>query len=90
MLRIVTTYLAIPNPGPAAPPGSDKLTTLLQWGLWLATLLCVGAVVKAGVQIAMASHGRGSGGEHGMTLLMALGGAIVCGVAAAAVTLLFG
>ena len=78
------------EPRPRGTARLRKLTTLLQWGLWLATLLCVGAVVKAGVQIAMASHGRGSGGEHGMTLLMALGGAIVCGVAAAAVTLLFG
>ena len=50
--------------------------------------LRVGVVVKAGVQIAVASRGHGSGGEHGMALLMALGGAVACGIAASAVTML--
>ena len=90
MTLLAALYLAAPSPGATAPPGADKLTLILSWLLWGASLACVGAVVIAGVKIALASHGRGSGGEHGMTLLMALGGAIVCGVAATAVTLLFG
>jgi hypothetical protein len=75
-------------PTPAAPPGADKLTTLLAWGLWAATGLLIAAVVIAGVKIAMASHGRGGGGEHGVALLMSLVGAVICGVAASAVSLL--
>ena len=63
---------AAATPQTIAPPRAMRnVSPAATWrggGLWLATLLCVGAVVKAGVQIAMASHGRGSGGEHGMTL----------------------
>lgn len=79
---------AVPDVSPTAPPGSDKLTTILGWVLWIATLACVAAVITAGIKIAMGGHGRGGGGEHGMTLLLALLGAIVCGVAAGVVTLL--
>ena len=45
-------------------------------------------VIKAGVQIALAGHGRGGGGEHGMALVMSLLGAVVCAVAFGLVTLM--
>jgi hypothetical protein len=88
MNHLFTLYLAIPQPPSTPPPGATQLTLIVSWGLWIATLACVAAVVKAGVQIALAGHGRGGGGEHGITLLLALAGAIVCGVAATAVTVL--
>jgi hypothetical protein len=69
------------QPTPAAPPGAEHLTTLLAWGLWVAGGLLIGAAVVVGVKIAMASHGRGVGGEHGVALLSVLFGAVLCGVA---------
>ncbi|MGS0685513.1 hypothetical protein ACVBEQ_10245 [Nakamurella sp. GG22] len=80
---------AVPDVSPTEPPGADKLTTILGWVLWVATAACVAAVIAAGIKIAMGGSGRGAGGEHGMSLLFALAGTIVCGVAASAVTLLF-
>lgn len=86
---VISNLAAIPNPGAAEPPGADKLVLILQWVLYIATVACVGAVVKSGIQIALSGHGRGGGGEHGMALVLSIVGAIVCGVAAAIVTAVF-
>ena len=69
-----------------APPGADKVGLIISWLLALAGLACVAGVIIAGVKIALAGHGRGGGGEHGMALVMSLLGAVVCAVAFGLVT----
>ncbi|WP_299577458.1 hypothetical protein [uncultured Williamsia sp.] len=38
------------NVNPTAPPGSDKLLTVLSWGGWIAMILAVGALIAAGAK----------------------------------------
>lgn len=76
-----------PSATPTAPPGADKITSILGWGLWIATGACIAAILFAGIKMAMGGeHGRGTAG---MGLVFALAGTVVCGASAAAVTLLF-
>lgn len=83
----VEFQLAIPDPGQGeAPPGSDSLLKLLLWATWIAFAVCVGAVVKSGAQLAMASRGHGADGQQAMPLVLAIVGAVVTGSAAAIVT----
>jgi hypothetical protein len=51
--------LAAPDPGNGvAPPGADKIVTILQWGKWLFTAAAVaGGLVIAGKMVI--SHRRG-------------------------------
>src|SRR5664279_5954437 len=81
-------YEAVPGVGPVAPPGADKVALIISWLLALAGLACVAGVIISGVKIALAGHGRGGGGEHGMALVMSLLGAVVCAVAFGLVTLM--
>ncbi|MGO9955975.1 MAG: hypothetical protein ACLP50_08330 [Solirubrobacteraceae bacterium] len=88
MAHLVTLVIgAIPDPGQGiAPPGSDKITTLLSWVAWLVTACCVGGVLYAGGKMAAGSlsgGGYGGGGQHATTLGWVLAGCIVAGSAAA-------
>ena len=58
MLHVFHFVIAgVPNPGQgAAPPGSDKVTTLLSWLAWIVTALCVGGVLFAGGKMAISSQ----------------------------------
>jgi hypothetical protein len=70
----------ITPPSPSRPPGTEGLTTLLNWGMWLVTFAgIVGVFIAAGSM--MLSHRRGEGGEQASKLGWVLGG---CCVAAAA------
>jgi hypothetical protein len=70
----------IPPPSPARPPGTEGLTTLLNWGMWIVTFAgIVGVLIAAGSM--MISHRRGEGGEQASKLGWVMGG---CCVAAAA------
>lgn len=70
----------ISPPSPSRPPGTEGLTTLLNWGMWLVTFAgIVGVFIAAGSM--MLSHRRGEGGEQASKLGWVLGG---CCVAAAA------
>lgn len=70
----------ITPPTPTRPPGTEGLTTLLNWGMWLVTFAgIVGVFIAAGSM--MLSHRRGEGGEQASKLGWVLGG---CCVAAAA------
>ena len=69
----------IPAPTPRRPPGTDGLTTLLNWGMWMVTFAgIIGVLVAAGSM--MLAHRRGEGGEQASKLGWVLGG---CCVAAA-------
>lgn len=47
--------LAVPDPGEGtAPPGSEKLTTILQWGKWLFTAAAVGGALIIGGRMVIA------------------------------------
>ena len=60
MLHLLT--LAVANPGQGvAPPGADKLTTILQWTAWAVFALCVGGVLINAAKLAHA-HNQGYGG----------------------------
>jgi hypothetical protein len=70
----------ITPPSPSRPPGTEGLTTLLNWGMWVVTFAAIiGVLIAAGSM--MLSHRRGEGGEQASKLGWVLGG---CCVAAAA------
>jgi hypothetical protein len=70
----------ITPPTPTRPPGTEGLTTLLNWGMWIVTFAgIVGVLIAAGSM--MISHRRGEGGEQAAKLGWVMGG---CCVAAAA------
>lgn len=59
----------MPNPGgPLAPPGSDKVQLLLQWGLWIGCALGLAGIVVCVSKMAI-EHNRGMGGGDGATNL---------------------
>jgi hypothetical protein len=53
MTTLLHAYLraaALPNPNPTAPPGSEVVTTLLGWVMWLMLTACVaGFITGAGM-----------------------------------------
>jgi hypothetical protein len=78
---------AVPDPGQGqAPPGSDKILTVVAWVAWIAFAACVVGVLKAGGLLAAMGMGSRGSGDHSMSLLASIAGAIVCGSAAAIVT----
>jgi len=53
----------IPQPNGQQPPGTQGLTTVLNWTFWGVTFLCVVGVLMVAGAMAV-SHRRGEGGEH--------------------------
>ncbi|MCU0263998.1 MAG: hypothetical protein MUF09_10080 [Candidatus Nanopelagicales bacterium] len=77
----------IPPPTPSRPPGTEGLTTLLNWGMWLVTFAgIVGVFIAAGSM--MLSHRRGEGGEQASKLGWVLGGCCVAAASAPVVNML--
>lgn len=77
----------IPATSAAAPPGSKGLLLLFAWGLWIAFLVCIGGIAKAGGHLAWAGIKPGGQGNHGGAGLMwGTIGAIITATAAAIVT----
>lgn len=77
--------LDLPNPTPSAPPGADKLTTVLGWVMWLVAALCLMMAIISGGRIA-AAHRRGEEAEGFKGLAMSVIGFIVSVTAAAIMT----
>jgi hypothetical protein len=78
---------AVPNPGQGiAPPGSDKLLTILQWTAWGVFALCVAGVLISAAKLAHA-HNQGYGGanQHTTNLVWTLVASVIAGSAAAIV-----
>ena len=71
----------IPTPTGVRPPGTQGLTTVLNWTFWGVTFLCVVGVLMVAGAMAVA-HRRGEGGEH-LAKLGWVMGACVLGAAGA-------
>ena len=71
----------IPQPTGVQPPGTEGLSTVLNWTFWGVTFLCVVGVLMVAGAMAV-SHRRGEGGEH-LAKLGWVMGACVLGAAGA-------
>lgn len=77
-----TLLAQLPNPGPAAPPGAEKLTQIIGYVKWIAGAALIvgffgGLAIFAGGR--MADHHR-FGRMGAITMMASLGGAILYGV----------
>lgn len=72
----------VPDPAPVAPPGADRITTVLGWAKWVALAACaLGGIVGAGMAWAGQSRGMAGQEEQGKKMVIAaLAGALVIGV----------
>lgn len=78
----LTVLAAVVDPGQGiAPPGADKITTVVSYVAWLATAACVVGFLVAGTMMALSNSGHGSGGQHGSRLGWVMGGCVVIGMA---------
>lgn len=68
----------VPDPTAARPPGMESIDTVLDWGKWVALIICVGALIAAGALMAFNSR-RGEGGEHVGRIASALFGVCIIG-----------
>jgi hypothetical protein len=72
--------------GGTAPPGSDKLVTILRWVMYGVSLICVGGVLGVAGRMAWIYRSHGGGGGEAMTgLTFVLFGAALAGSATAIV-----
>lgn len=71
-------------PAPVQPPGTAGLITVLGWGAWIVTLVCIAGIFAVAAKMAF-SHRRGEGSEAvgqlgwvmGACVLIAAAGPIV-------------
>lgn len=76
------TLLAVPNPSPIAPPGSDGFITVLNWVFWIALAAGVLGFMIVGILMMLSNTGRmSSGGEHAGKLAWVAVGLIVVAAA---------
>lgn len=75
-------WAQVPDPAPTAPPGADRITTVLGWAKWVALAACaLGGIVGAGMAWAGQSRGMSGQEEQGKKMVIAaLAGALVIGV----------
>ncbi|MFD8756053.1 hypothetical protein ACFV0O_34515 [Kitasatospora sp. NPDC059577] len=71
----------------SAPPGAEKLKTVLQWVAWVVFALCVCGILLTAGKMAV-SHSRGQGGEHASSLAWVLAACILGGAASGLVGML--
>lgn len=72
---------AAPQPGQEQPPGTEGLSTMLGWGGWLVSFVCVAGILIVAAMMAV-KHRRGEGGGEAMGSLGWVLGACVLGSAA--------
>ena len=72
---------AAPTPGQEQPPGTEGLSTMLGWGGWLVSFVCVAGILIVAAMMAL-KHRRGEGGGEAMGALGWVLGACVLGSAA--------
>ena len=77
----VPALAAAPTPGQEQPPGTEGLTTMLGWGGWLVSFVCVAGILIVAAMMAL-KHRRGEGGGEAMGALGWVLGACVLGSAA--------
>jgi len=74
--------LAVPQPTPEAPPGSDGFLTVLNWVFWFVLLACIaGFLISIGMLIYNAVRGNPIQGV--VMLIVCIVGAILAGSAVA-------
>ena len=79
-----TTTSSVIDPGSGvAPPGSDKLLLLVQYGAYLTFAACVAGALYAAAKLALTQDGRNS--QHQTHLVWVLAAAIIAGSASALV-----
>ena len=77
----------VSQPTPIRPPGTEGLTTLLNWGMWLVTFAgIIGVLITAGSM--MLAHRRGEGSEQAAKLGWVMGGCCVAAASASVVNVL--
>ncbi len=81
MLLSGSAHAAAPTPGQVQPPGTEGLTTMLGWGGWLVSFVCVAGILIVAAMMAL-KHRRGEGGGEAMGALGWVLGACVLGSAA--------
>jgi hypothetical protein len=81
MLSMAPASAAAPTPGQQQPPGTQGLTTMLGWGGWLVSFVCVAGLLVVAAMMAL-KHRRGEGGGEAMGSLGWVLGACVLGSAA--------
>ena len=74
-------HAAAPQPGSQQPPGTEGLTTMLSWGGWGVSFVCVAGILVVAAMMAL-KHRRGEGGGEAMGSLGWVLGACVLGSAA--------
>lgn len=75
---------AAPGYTQTQPPGTNGLTTILSWGAWLVSFLCVAGILIVAGTMAVAHHRGGDGSQSAAKLGYVLG-ACVLGAAASAI-----
>ncbi len=75
------------SPTPQRPPGTEGLTTLMNWGMWVVTFAGIIGVLIAAASM-MLAHRRGEGGEQASRLGWVLAGCCVAAAAAPIVNVL--
>ena len=81
LLNAGPAYSQAPTPGSIQPPGTEGLTTMLGWGGWLVSFVCVAGLLIVAAMMAL-KHRRGEGGGEAMGSLGWVLGACVLGSAA--------
>ncbi len=81
LLVATPAHAAAPNPGSVQPPGTEGLTTMLGWGGWLVSFVCVAGILVVAAMMAL-KHRRGEGGGEALGSLGWVLGACVLGSAA--------
>lgn len=63
---MIRVWAAVPNPGPAQPPGTQGISTAISWTIWIVGALCfIGALAAAGKMALEWHRGMGTDGATG-------------------------
>ena len=81
LLLTTPAHAAAPQPGSQQPPGTEGLSTMLNWGGWGVSFVCVAGILVVAAMMAL-KHRRGEGGGEAMGSLGWVLGACVLGSAA--------
>lgn len=77
----------IDSPAPAAPPGAEKIQTILSWAMWIVVACAVlGLLITAGAMVL--SHMQGRSQEHMSRLGYVFAGMVIAAGAATMVNTL--